>query len=295
MARVPPIGDRSLMFAIGCHDAPDVLVRRYGSVELAYTDAPTRFVTLSGHVWLMRYPVTNALFAAFIAARAAAGKPYITTAEQIGSAWALYNGKWERVSGACWNHPNGPRSDLEGCQRLPVTCVSWHDAQAFADWLTEEDFRLGHLSVGQRYRLPLEDEWEVACRACTCPAVPTGLGEPSQDRSQLTFPDCSIPMGLSAFWWGDQLDDEHAIHRRGHYPDRTGPAPIETMLRYGQGRCNPWGFSDMIGNVWEWCADLYALHEPTLTRSTRRVLGQQFVGWAAFVLLPGANAFRRMR
>ena len=71
-----------------------------------------------------------------------------------------------------------------GRGRRPVIKVSWHDAVAYAEWLSEQ--------TGERYRLPSEAEWEYAARAGTKTAYSWGndIG-----RNRANCNGCASPLG----------------------------------------------------------------------------------------------------
>jgi formylglycine-generating enzyme required for sulfatase activity len=127
---------------------------------------------------------------------------------------------WKVVPGACWRHPEGPDSSIQGRAKHPVVQIAWHDAVAYAEWAGK--------------RLPTEAEWEYAARG--------GL-----DRKPFYWGDELTPGGkwMANIWQGKfPCENTLADGYRGTAPVGSFPP-------------NGYGLYDMAGNAWEWCADWY--------------------------------------
>jgi sulfatase modifying factor 1 len=118
----------------------------------------------------------------------------------------------------------GRRPSTTVGDRLPVEGVSWWDAIQFCNALSQiEGYAAAYGSDGEwdatadGYRLPTEAEWEYACRAGT-----TGPRYGALDEV--------------AWYRGNSAERLHEV---------GGKQP------------NAWGLHDMLGNVWDWCWDVY--------------------------------------
>ena len=120
---------------------------------------------------------------------------------------------------------------------LPVTGVSFLDAQAYAGWYSRE--------TGEHWRLPTDAEWAHA-------AAERFAGESYSAESD----DPANP----AVAWIRRYREEAAASRK--------PDPL--ARRFGHFGPNTRGIDDLAGNVWEWTATCYA--RTTLDAERRTVV-----------------------
>lgn len=100
-------------------------------------------------------------------------------------------------------------------ENYPVEMVSCDESAEFCTKLSQQE-----QLEGTGYRLPTEAEWEFACRAGT----------------------------TTRFWSGDENED---LFQAGWCSINAGGRTHAA----GKLKANPFGFSDMHGNVWEWVQD----------------------------------------
>jgi formylglycine-generating enzyme required for sulfatase activity len=110
----------------------------------------------------------------------------------------------------------------------PVITVSWDEASAYCDWLSNK--------TGLEFKLPTEAQWEKSARGSGGRKYPWGDDFPRGDSANFADKQSSIS------WADENIDDGY-----------TYTAPVGSYPR----GASPYGVHDMAGNVWEWCSDWY--------------------------------------
>jgi formylglycine-generating enzyme required for sulfatase activity len=194
----------------------------YAKDEWFKGEHPAHTVHISRPFQLAKCLVTRAQFAEFVL-----DTGYRTEAERDGRGGTGWLGStFRQKSCFTWRETGLPQLDSE-----PVTNVSWGDALAFCRWLSEKE--------GREYRLPTEAEWEYACRAGSTTRYCNG-----------DDPEGLVDVGNGA----DASGQEQFAWRTRSLTASDG---YEYASPVGSFQPNAWGFFDMHGNVFEWCADWF--------------------------------------
>lgn len=242
------------------HGLPPRLVRR---------EQPRHPVTIARAVAFGRYEITIDQFAAFADAAGYSPEP---------GCWEFKGSDWVFDTSRSWREAKLGQSGSH-----PVTCVSWHDAEAYVLWLS----RL----TGKSYRIPSEAEWEHAARGGSQAAY--WFGDDSADicryvnlgdqDTEARFRWTGAPTRLEIAWVPQPCHDGFAT---------TSPVDAKPP--------NAFGVYGVLGNVMEWAADCW--HEDyrdgphdqaarlTSGDCASRVMRGQ--GWAA-IAASARPAFRR--
>lgn len=99
----------------------------------------------------------------------------------------------------------------------PVMVVAWHDASTFCSWLNKAQNKY-------KIALPTEAQWEKAARGADGLIYPWG-NTPKPNKTLCNFDN-----------------------------NENGTTPVGKYSPQGD---SPYGCADMVGNVWEWCADWF--------------------------------------
>jgi formylglycine-generating enzyme required for sulfatase activity len=123
----------------------------------------------------------------------------------------------------------------------PAVMLDWHMTAYYCERLNQKELKAGRIPKNYEYRLPLEAEWEYACRAGS----------------------------ETIYYWGDTFESTGAKFantrdlrstRILNWQEEKDMAPDDGYLvsaPVGSYKPNAFGLYDMTGNVSEWCWDWY--------------------------------------
>lgn len=147
--------------------------------------------------------------------------------------------QWKQVMG---NNPSIIQRD-----HLPVDQVNWSDVQAWVEKMNQQH----PPAPGWKWALPSEAQWEYACRAGTATPIYSGPLEILGERNAPALDPIAWYGGNSSVGFtGDGFDTSI-------WPEKQYPGGKAGVRDVGGKLPNAWGIHDMLGNVWEWCADWY--------------------------------------
>ena len=137
----------------------------------------------------------------------------------------------------------------------PAAGISFAEAVAFCDWLTQRERQAGLIKQWQRYRLPTDAEWSLFA----------GLEESG------STPDERSRLGTASYPWGETWPPTEVV---GNYADESSQFAPYIVEGYNDGfpmtspagsfAASESGLFDLSGNVWEWVADSLSAANPEI-------------------------------
>jgi formylglycine-generating enzyme required for sulfatase activity len=216
-------GDSAFRDCVAC---PEMLVISPGSFVMGSPateagrfeeEGPQHAVTIAHSFAVSRTPITRAEYDVFVR--------ITQRGDPSGCASMSVEGRWISTPSLSWKNPG-----FDQTTEHPVVCVSWEDAQAYAQWLTGR--------TGRAYRLLSEAEYEYIARAGA----------------------------TTAFAWGASGEDicTHAngfdASARSSYPDWPAAACDDGYVHTAPVRAfpaNAFGLFGTVGNVFQWTEDCF--------------------------------------
>lgn len=236
-------------FRMGSDESVERLQKAYPlaereRLEALKDEAPVHTVRISHAFYMGQTEVTVGQFRRFLQV-----SDYVPESEADGTGGYGYNPDYDPTKSVrgdafegrdprySWRNPGFAQDDNH-----PVVNITWNDAQALAQWLSQKE--------GRHYRLPTEAEWEYAARAGTRTRYHSGDAPLSLLKVANTFDASAKP-----FW------PRFAANALAGDDGFAFTAPVASF------KPNAFGLYDMHGNAWEWTNDWYGedyyAHSPT--------------------------------
>jgi formylglycine-generating enzyme required for sulfatase activity len=137
-------------------------------------------------------------------------------------------------------HLEWPKPSFQQTKEHPAVNVSWENATAFCEWLTQRERIAVRISATQSYRLPSDEEWSAAV------GLEKEGGSTPKERQEREV--------KGVYPWGAEWPPPRGA---GNYDPTFKADDYKNTSTVGSFEANQYGIHDLGGNVWDWCQDWY--------------------------------------
>ncbi len=227
-------GQKAVQTFLDCEECPEMAVIPAGSVYIGSyeeeigrkkSDRSRVKATIEKPFALATKEITLGEYRRFMTATNYRSKAAVRDGEPLVGCNYFDGKQYGYIANHNWKNPGYPQRE-----DAPVVCVSWSDANAYAEWLTQK--------TGRKYRVPSAVEFEYASRAGS--AAPWYWGTDPEEACDYAN------IGDRAF--------SEKYPTRPSFPCTDGYVHTSPV---GKFKPNKFGLYDMVGNAWEWTEDCY--------------------------------------